>query len=84
MRLIDIKDAIEAVAQQWLFEASAESPYVNDDDIGEYRKLAEELFEDAPAIEIVLCMDCNRQKTCKFAQWQGNYGYCSNGEKGGE
>ena len=46
-------DAIEAVAQQWLFEASVGNPYVNDDDIGEYRKLAEELFEDVPSAEAV-------------------------------
>ena len=44
-------DAIEAVAQQWLFEASVGNPYVNDDDIGEYRKLAEELFEDVPSAD---------------------------------
>ena len=43
--------AIEAVAQQWLFEASAESPYVNDDDIDDYRKLAEELLSDIPSAE---------------------------------
>lgn len=46
-------DAIDAVAQEWLSEASAESPYVNDDDIGEYRKLAEELFEDIPSADAV-------------------------------
>ena len=46
-------DAIEAVAQEWLSEASAESPYVNDDDIGEYRKLAKELFEDVPSADAV-------------------------------
>ena len=46
-------DAIEAVAQQWLFEASVGNPYVNDDDIGEYRKLAEELFEDVPSADAV-------------------------------
>ena len=51
--LISRADAIEAVAQQWLFEASAESPYVNDDDIGEYRKLAEKLFEDVPSADAV-------------------------------
>lgn len=39
-------------------------------------------IEMLPTMEIVLCMDCKRQKTCKFAQWQGNYGYCSNGERG--
>ena len=51
--LISKDDAIEAVAQQWLFEASVGNPYVNDDDIGEYRKLAEELFEDVPSAEAV-------------------------------
>jgi len=59
-------DAIEAVAQEWLSEASAESLYVNDDDIGEYRKLAEELFEDVPSADAVsreeherLCQECH-------------------------
>ena len=47
-------DAINAVAEEWLSEASAESPYVNDDDIGEYRKLAEKLFEDVPSAELTL------------------------------
>jgi hypothetical protein len=51
--LISKDDAIEAVAQQWLFEASAESPYVNDDDIDDYRKLAEELLSDIPSAEAV-------------------------------
>ena len=51
--LISRADAIEAVAQQWLFEASVGNPYVNDDDIGEYRKLAEELFEDVPSADAV-------------------------------
>lgn len=46
-------DAIDAVAQQWLFEASVGNPYVNDDDIGEYRKLAEELFEDVPSADAI-------------------------------
>ena len=46
-------DAIEAVAQQWLFETSAESPYVNDDDIDDYRKLVEELLSDIPSAEDV-------------------------------
>ena len=57
--LINRADAIEAVAQQWLFEASVENPYVNDDDIGEYRKLAEELFEDVPSAdaEWILCSE---------------------------
>lgn len=49
--LISRADAIDAVAQEWLSEASAESPYINDDDIGEYRKLAEKLFEDIPSAD---------------------------------
>ena len=51
--LISRADAIEAVAQQWLLEASAESPYVNDDDIDDYRKLASELLSDIPSAEAV-------------------------------
>lgn len=46
-------DAIEAVAEEWLSEASAESPYVNDNDIDRYRELAEELFSDIPSAEQV-------------------------------
>ena len=49
--LISRADAIEAVAQQWLLEASAESPYVSEDDIDDYRKLAEELLSDIPSAE---------------------------------
>lgn len=49
--LISRADAIDAVAEEWLSEASAESPYVNDDDIGAYRTLAENLFKDVPSAE---------------------------------
>ena len=70
--LISRADAIEAVAQQWLFEASAESPYVNDDDIGEYRKLAEELFEDVPSADAV------QGEWLEIEDYNGDYHYqCS-------
>lgn len=49
--LISRADAIDAVAEEWLSEASAESPYVNDNDIDRYRELAEELFADIPSAE---------------------------------
>ena len=49
--LISRADAIDAVAEEWLSEASAESPYVNEDDIGAYRTLAENLFKDVPSAE---------------------------------
>lgn len=49
--LISRADAIEAVAEEWLSEASAESPYVNDNDIDRYRELAEELFADIPSAD---------------------------------
>lgn len=51
--LISRADAIEAVAEEWLSEASAESPYVNNDDIGAYKKLAEELFADIPSANYI-------------------------------
>ena len=87
-------DAIEAVAQQWLFEASVGNPYVNDDDIGEYRKLAEELFEDVPsadAEQVVRCKECiykyvsgngtTQYYVCDFmdAQYEDD-GFCHHGE----
>ena len=45
-------DAIDAVAEEWLSEASAESPYVNVNDIDRYRELAEDLFADIPSAEL--------------------------------
>ena len=89
--LISRADAIEVVAQQWLFEASVGNPYVNDDDIGEYRKLAEELFEDIPSAEAVqgewvyidnyfrvaICSRCH--KVTMFEKWGAHtkpYNYC--------
>lgn len=51
--LISRADAIDVVAEEWLSEASAESPYVNDYDIDKYRELAEELFEDVPSADAV-------------------------------
>lgn len=51
--LISRADAIDAVAEEWLSEASAESPYVNDYDIDKYRELAEELFADIPSADAV-------------------------------
>ena len=78
--LINRAEAIEAVAQQWLFEASVGNPYVNDDDIGEYRKLAEELFEDVPSADAVSREECDECKTDKegvllqqLAELQGDY-----------
>lgn len=44
-------DAIEAVALEWLSEASAESPYVNDYDIDKYIELAEDFFKDIPSAD---------------------------------
>ena len=97
--LISRADAIEAVAQQWLFEASVGNPYVNDDDIGEYRKLAEELFEDVPSADadsVVRCKDCRHSDTtgvyvedvvyCKWLHTSCvKNGYCHRGErKGGD
>lgn len=51
--LISRADAIDAVAEEWLSEASAESPYVNDYDIDKYRELAEELLAGIPSADAV-------------------------------
>ena len=72
--LISRADAIEAVAQQWLLEASAESPYVSEDDIDDYRKLAEELLSDIPSAEAVQG-DLVRCNECKH--YRAEYGSCT-------
>ena len=51
------------------------------EDIG---KAFADIVRNAPTIEaepVVRCKDCKRQRVCKVAQWQGNYGYCSRGER---
>lgn len=32
-------------------------------------------------VKVVRCKNCIAQKTCRFAQFLGNEGYCSQGEK---
>lgn len=39
---------------------------------------------DKPVVDmvaVVRCKDCKTQKTCNFAQYQGNNGYCLLGER---
>lgn len=60
--LISRADAIDAVAEEWLSEASAESPYVNDYDIDKYRELAEDLFADIPSADALLKQDIDFHK----------------------
>lgn len=93
--LISRADAIEVLAQQLLllFEANTESPYVNDDDMDEYRRLAEELFEDVPSADAVegewididnyyrlaTCSHCH--KVTMFEKWGEYikpYNFCPN------
>ena len=33
------------------------------------------------AVEVVRCKDCIREQDCEFAQYQGENGYCSYGER---
>lgn len=49
--LIKREDAIETLAELWLTEASADSPYVTEDDIDKWKDLARELFCDIPSAE---------------------------------
>lgn len=66
--LISRAEAIEAVAEEWLSEASAESPYVNDDDYGAYKKLAEELFADIPSADIPIPQDLTTEQWDKYIE----------------
>ena len=36
---------------------------------------------DMDGIDIVRCVECVKQPGCQFAQYQGNNGFCSLGEK---
>ena len=50
-------------------------------------KLAKAWLDEAPtvdAVEVVRCKDCKSQSECKFAQYQGNDGFCSYGERKGD
>lgn len=38
----------------------------------------------ADVVEVVRCKDCKAQSECKFAQYQGNDGFCSYGERRSE
>jgi len=62
--------------------------YFDDEDGNEtFGFVPDEFIEEAPVIEaepIVRCKDCIVQKTCCFAQYLGNEGYCSKGERGDE
>lgn len=32
--------------------------------------------KDVEYVKVVRCKNCKKQKTCKFAQYQGNNGFC--------
>ena len=36
---------------------------------------------DMDGIELVRCVECMKQSGCQFAQYQGNDGFCSLGER---
>lgn len=42
------------------------------------------LKEHQEYVKVVRCKECVAQKTCRFAQFLGNEGYCSQGERCGE
>ena len=44
--------------------------------------VASNKIADMEWIEIVRCGECFKQKVCKFAQYQGNDGFCSFGDRG--
>ena len=54
---------------------------------GDYKELCKMLLDkiaNIPAAdvrEVVLCRDCKVQQYCKVAQYLGEDGFCSNGEK---
>ena len=50
----------------------------------EFVEIAFHAVDDAPTIDavpVVRCGECFKQPGCQFAQYQGNRGYCSLGER---
>ena len=43
--------------------------------------VASNKIADMPSIELIRCGECMKQSVCQFAQYQGNDGFCSLGEK---
>lgn len=50
-KYIDLEDAIRVVADQYMFEATMDSPCASED-IKDYIGLFEKLFKDLPTIEV--------------------------------
>ena len=43
--------------------------------------IASSKIADMESIELVRCGECMKQSGCQFAQYQGNDGFCSLGER---
>ena len=46
--------------------------------------VASNKIAEMESIELVYCEECKKQSGCQFAQYQGNKGFCSLGEKEAE
>lgn len=46
--------------------------------------VASNKIAEMPSIDLVLCGECRKALTCRFAQYQGIKGFCSLGEKEAE
>ena len=85
MRLIDADSVKRGI------EDLKKSPWYNEKNLDHFpiRKEAVEVVEHLcidkeptiDAVQIVRCKDCVVQPGCRTAQYLGNAGYCSNGER---
>ena len=84
MGYVDVEVAIARVKKQMDREPTF-GPWAENDKIAKvcYGIVIEALerLPSADVTPVVRCKDCIAQQTCRFAQWLGMDGYCSQGEK---
>ena len=84
MRLIDA----DALINDILTDYGCDQQYIADETRDGLKPYTDQLILERiglqptiDAVEVVRCEDCFKQPVCRFAQYQGNRGYCSLGER---
>ena len=78
---IDKQAAIDALTERNLV---VHMDSVNDGLVASCHRSAQRIIANIPAADVrpvVLCRDCMLRQYCKVAQYLGEDGFCSNGEK---
>lgn len=84
------EDVINTLADQYMFEATMDSPYASND-INDYLENAKLLLADLPTIEVVFCEECKYAPYCEQYLVKTTFGdeiadgrevdFCQHGER---